>query len=1375
MRLIFLGLTLFLLATAAAAQTPSLSMAQRHWLAQHRQIRVAADADLAPIDSIGSDGRELGLAADYLQLIATRAGLSFRLVRTPNRPAALLALREHRVDLLASAFVSPQLPGAVFSAPYLRLSGAIYVRHGSPGLDKLEALDRHRIAVVADHIWPELLAAKGSKAQIVAYADIATALHAVRDGKADAFVGDAITTAAALERLKLGEEFELSGQLGIEASLAFGVRADWPQLREIIDLALKSISVDDEKKLRERWLKSTTDANADAGAGAVLPAAHAAAISTALKALPGQHNLGGDARKQAEELLHQAEDDESHADQLAQQWQSLRQSADGTAAEAQKLDDALARDNTGALLAWRAALPERGTVEQLESLLARERDAQAAARSAAALLEAEIRRQSARPTQLRDELAAAHATLDAAANAAPADPTIPAPLAAAQALRTQATQRLATIQIALLDLENRSYEPRLRLASAQLREHQRAVNELGQHVAALENLVLNRTGADATELCARIARERNDAGTGSRLLDAAADTNVALCDQLAHAIGRIGELHTQKFDLDTTRQDAEQALGNTEERIRVGGVTEAVGLILLAEQRKLKPLAQLKRRLAAVQTELAKTRMDLIDLREQQVALNDIGAGVDQALAREAGAPADALATLRAGLYRLYNTRAEVVPRLLAQQTRAASALADTEQGLRDLATATAKLGTILDTRLLWTPSHTPVNLAWAAQLPQDSAEFFSSRRWARAVVNAWRSAAGMPLASIAGVAALIVLLWLRRRVPQHLERLATPIRRIRTDRYRLTGQALGWSLLAAAPAPFALWLLAKLWQQAASNGSGFADGVDHALIALVLPAGALAFLRTLTAEKGLAQYHFRWPRPRREALYTAVPLLAALILPAMFLISLIGRPGSDAPLDTLGRALLALALAGVGWLGWRLLAPGRLWTVRNSVLPEPLRLRQMLRIAFSTMCGTLVLLDLLGYFVTAQVLSAHLLESLGALLVVATLYGLAVRWLVLGERRLALKRMQDKLASDDAQDERAEGEALPELPEADEITIASVSAQTRRLLRALTILGTVSVLLWIWSDVTPALSLLGNVTLWDSSQTLGGKEITLHVSLRDLLEALVALVLTWVATRNLPGLLEVGLLRRFHVDAPTRYAVTSVTRYLIVITGTIFGLSMLGLHWSNLQWLAAGFSVGLGFGMQEIFANFISGLIVLFERPFRIGDIISIGGVEGTVARIRTRATTIVDWDNKEVVVPNKSFITDRLVNWTLSDSTTRLVIKVGIAYRNDPAQAQKLLLDIAAAHPQVLADPAPNCWMTGFGDSTQDFELRVYVAEIGQRNPVRTDLQMRIVEAFRDNDIEIAFPQRDVWLRNAVEIGAGTTLQPVPSAEATSASKHA
>lgn len=1115
--------------------------------------------------------------------------------------------------------------------------------------------------------------------------------------------------------------------------------------------------------------------DADSAAPA-LPASQADAIASALKTLPTERGLTTAQRQQAATLLQQASDDETHADELAQQWQQLRQSAGGADAAAQKLDTALASDSTAAQLAWHAALPKRASVERLEALLAQERDALVTARNASATLDTEISRQSARPEQLRDELAAAHAALDQF-NATLADPTAPVPLRTAQVLHTQAAQRLATIQIALLELESRSYEPRMRLLSAQLREHQRTTSQLRQRVAALESLVLDRIGADVTDLCARVNQERTDIGTRSHLLADAAETNTALCDQLADAIARIGVLRAQKLQLDSAQQNADQALTNTQQRIRIGGVSEAVGLILLAEQRKLKPLPQLKRQLVTAQTELAKARMALIDLRERQDALTDISASVARTLAPLADIPDDIKEKLRVGLFRLLNTRAELVPRLLAQQTHLASALADTERDLLDLVSTTAKLGTILDARLLWTPSHAPVDLAWAARLAPDSVSFFTAPRWARSVRSGARNAVAMPFRCSVAILVLAGLLWLRRRLPQQLERIAAPMRRIRTDHYRLTGQALAWTLLAAAPVPFALWLLGKLWLHAASNGGGFSDAIGRALMLLALPAAALAFMRMLTVETGLAQYHFRWPRPRRQALHRIAPVLAAIVLPAMFLIVVLARPSSDAPLDTLGRAVLALALGGVGWLGWRLLAPERLWTARDTVLHEPLRLRQIMRSALVMLCAVLALLDLIGYFVTAQVLSAHLLESLGALLGVATLHGLAVRWLVLGERHLALKRMQEKQAESSAASERSAGEAKPELFAVEEVTIASVSAQTRRLLRALTILGTISALLWIWSDVTPALSLLGNITLWDSSQTIAGKDIALHVSLREVLEAMVAFVLTWVATRNLPGLLEVGVLRRLHVDAPTRYAIVAVSRYAIVTIGIIFAIGRLGVHWNQLQWMAAAFTVGLGFGLQEIFANFVSGLIVLFERPFRVGDVISIGDVDGSVARIRTRATTLIDWDNKEVIVPNKTFITDRMVNWTLSDAVTRVVLRISVAYASDPRQVRELLLEIANAETLVIKDPAPSCWFMQISASTFDFDLRVFIAEIGHRLQVTSTLYTRIAEVFRERNIEMSFAQMDVWFRNTLQSAAlepAPSVQPAPSAVTTGDKKR-
>ncbi len=262
--------------------------------------------------------------------------------------------------------------------------------------------------------------------------------------------------------------------------------------------------------------------------------------------------------------------------------------------------------------------------------------------------------------------------------------------------------------------------------------------------------------------------------------------------------------------------------------------------------------------------------------------------------------------------------------------------------------------------------------------------------------------------------------------------------------------------------------------------------------------------------------------------------------------------------------------------------------------------------------------------------------------------------------------------------------------------------------------------------------------------------------------------MLTVIAARNLPGLLEIGLLTRVQIDAPTRYAITSVARYAIVILGVIVGLGFLGMRWSQLQWMAAALTVGLGFGLQEIFANFVSGLILLFERPFRVGDIITIGEFTGRVTRIRTRATTILDFDNKEVVIPNKAFITDRLTNWTLSDQMTRLIIKVGVSYGSDIDKVHALLLQAADACPYVTRDPPARTWLLAFGPSSLDFELRVFVPAVEQRLLAQNDLHGRIAELLATHEIDIAFPQMDLNVRDLVQRAPTASDDPEAAARA-------
>jgi len=250
---------------------------------------------------------------------------------------------------------------------------------------------------------------------------------------------------------------------------------------------------------------------------------------------------------------------------------------------------------------------------------------------------------------------------------------------------------------------------------------------------------------------------------------------------------------------------------------------------------------------------------------------------------------------------------------------------------------------------------------------------------------------------------------------------------------------------------------------------------------------------------------------------------------------------------------------------------------------------------------------------------------------------------------------------------------------------------------------------------------------------------------------ALLSLTISLIAARNIPGLLEIALLQRLPLEAATRYAITTLSRYVISMLGIVLACVTLGITWAKVHWLLAAVSVGLGFGLQEIFANFISGLIILFERPVRVGDVVTVGDVTGVVSRIRIRATMITDADRKELIVPNKEFITGRVLNWTLSDQINRVVIDVGVAYGSDVERVREILLRLAKENQHVLDEPAPVATFEGFGESTLNFVLRCYLQGLEHRLAVIHDLHVQIHDVFQAEGIEMPFPQHDVHIHTA------------------------
>jgi small-conductance mechanosensitive channel len=207
--------------------------------------------------------------------------------------------------------------------------------------------------------------------------------------------------------------------------------------------------------------------------------------------------------------------------------------------------------------------------------------------------------------------------------------------------------------------------------------------------------------------------------------------------------------------------------------------------------------------------------------------------------------------------------------------------------------------------------------------------------------------------------------------------------------------------------------------------------------------------------------------------------------------------------------------------------------------------------------------------------------------------------------------------------------------------------------------------------------------------------------------------------------------------------------RYVVLLVSYAAAILSLHLSFSSIGWALAAVSLGVGFGLQEIVANFVSGLILLFERPVRVGDVVTVGTTTGTVDRINIRATQILNWDRQVIIIPNRRFISEEVVNWTHNDPVVRSTIDVGVAYGTDVVKARSVLFEIVTNHPDVKSDPLPRVWFWAFGDSS--LTLRTFVfTSFELRIATVNALNLEIHRRFAQEGIEIAFPQRDLHLRS-------------------------
>ena len=407
---------------------------------------------------------------------------------------------------------------------------------------------------------------------------------------------------------------------------------------------------------------------------------------------------------------------------------------------------------------------------------------------------------------------------------------------------------------------------------------------------------------------------------------------------------------------------------------------------------------------------------------------------------------------------------------------------------------------------------------------------------------------------------------------------------------------------------------------------------------------------------------------------------------------------------------------------------------------------------------GPLVLFCMiaLGYYYTATKLINRIMFSFYLCCGYVLVSNIVRRTLLVAEARLLAKAKAAALQKE-SEKTKAPGFAVSAnskkgKEKIEQLRFEFINNKAFKLINILLLCVTAAFLYQLWKDLTSALGYLNTVTLWSNSVTINGEVKDLPVlTLANIFSAAIIILITVVLYRNLPPILErLFRLRVASAHQSTSYTAKILTSYIITALGIICTAGALGLSWDKLQWLVAALSVGLGFGLQEIFANFVSGIIILFERQIRVGDIITINDLSGTVSKIRIRATTVVSFDNKEVVIPNREFITTELTNWSLSNTITMIEFSVGIDYSADPVKAKKILEHIVLRCPYLSREKPYKIYVNSMDASAVTLKVEVFVEKIGDRKNTVDYLNVNTLKRFNEANINIPFNRLDVTVLN-------------------------
>ena len=606
-----------------------------------------------------------------------------------------------------------------------------------------------------------------------------------------------------------------------------------------------------------------------------------------------------------------------------------------------------------------------------------------------------------------------------------------------------------------------------------------------------------------------------------------------------------------------------------------------------------------------------------------------------------------------------------------------------------------------------------------------------------------------LPTALFTSIFLLIAFLinWKKSSIKDRLANLASRVNTLTNDSHWLTPEAMLWTILLALPSTLLFFTVYNV-----ISFLFFNDPVAMGRwgIKLTLYWWFFATVLALLRPNGLAFRHFGMPQESNRIFQRIIK--QSIWIVGLLLVSSIPSQIDEIGYlnDAIGQVMsiiaLALCLLVVRPLLNRAIREYQKAKKEEGATNTSIGLFRLLRLILVIVPISLIILIILGYYYTAVYLITHLLNSYFVILLWVFGRYFAYRFVAISARRLAYRRLQDK--------RRKLREQVLENGTKEDETI-KLSVVNQQIYRVTDLIGWMVLfvsLYVIWSDLISVAYYLDGVILWESNE---GNQVE-SVTLLNLMRASLYVVITYVLIKNITGILEVTVFSKMPLSKGTPQTIITMLTYIIVTFGSVSAFSALGISWTKIQWIFTALSVGLGFGVREIFGSFVSGSILLFERPIRVGDKVTVGQYTGIVTKIRLRSTTLLNSDHMEVVLPNQAFVTDRFINWTLNNTITRLQIFFKVSYDTDLDLMQRLLLQAVNEAPKVLSEPKVEINMLHFGDNALEHELLVFVGELGDRIETMNFLQYRINQLFRENGIRFALNQLDVHLHSEDNLAA-------------------